>query len=217
MQMLGEACTALHVERTPIIGIRSRQDVGERLEALCERLQTFEDQAAVDRTKNSQVPIVCLPACCCGATDFRWVQKSGSSSCRSLAHTTQLLPVKYAFQLSRLSVRLIGQRRFQVQFPGCFYCCSAASTGLTHSRNKPKTHRGSHPHRGCSGTGCFSHGILRGSKPEDTFLVHDGAVHHVQIANELQHAGRAIDTSSCGQWAPFCIVHFNHPHSLSLT
>lgn len=61
MQMLGEATSILHVERAPTgqqshqhQHQRTRQEVGERLEALCGRLQTFEDQAAVDRTRNLQ-------------------------------------------------------------------------------------------------------------------------------------------------------------------
>lgn len=61
MQMLGEATSFLHVERAPSgqqshqhQHQRTRQEVGERLEALCSRLQTFEDQAAVDRTRNLQ-------------------------------------------------------------------------------------------------------------------------------------------------------------------
>ena len=59
MQMLGEATSILHVERAPPgqqshQHQRTRQEVGERLEALCSRLQTFEDQAAIDRTRNLQ-------------------------------------------------------------------------------------------------------------------------------------------------------------------
>ncbi|KAK9842852.1 hypothetical protein WJX74_003435 [Apatococcus lobatus] len=61
MQMLGEATSVLHVDRPPAgqqghqhQPQRTRQEVGEGLEALCSRLQAFEDQAAVDRTRNLQ-------------------------------------------------------------------------------------------------------------------------------------------------------------------
>ena len=63
MQMLGEATSMLHVERPPVgqqghqhqhQHQHTRQEVGERLEVLCGRLQTFEDQAAVDRARNLQ-------------------------------------------------------------------------------------------------------------------------------------------------------------------
>ena len=55
----------LHVERPPIgqqghqhQHQHTRQEVGERLEVLCNRLQTFEDQAAVDRARNLQASYV---------------------------------------------------------------------------------------------------------------------------------------------------------------